>query len=75
MNNYYNSPGPVFDNRFGNVEVRSLNWEADPLVDQVIIGDSLTVSEGQAIEHGLKGIYDIDYQDQTLFKAFKTSVE
>jgi hypothetical protein len=41
----------------------------------VIIGDSLTVSEGQAIEHGLKGIYDIDYQDQTLFKAFKTSVE
>ena len=75
LNNYYNSPGPVFDNRFGNVEVRSLNWEADPLVDQVIIGDSLTVSEGQAIEHGLKGIYDIDYQDQTLFKAFKTSVE
>lgn len=70
---YYENPSfnPHFS--FGNVDIRSINWEHDAYTPQVIIGDSIVVSEVQAAEHALTKVLEIKSPvDEVLFVGWRT---
>ena len=71
--NYYKSPPPVFQNSFGNIEVRPIDWSKDPLEKAILIGDPLAISEGQQKEHSLSKIHAIkDVFGDNLFVIYRT---
>ena len=58
-NNYYSDPRVDKSYAFGNIKLRGVSWEKDPLIDQVLVGDPLTISDGQAREHFLSRVFEI----------------
>jgi len=54
-------------------ETRTINWEEDIYKDQILVGDELAVSEGQAREHFLINIFEIKSPSgEIIFKGYKT---
>jgi 4-amino-4-deoxy-L-arabinose transferase-like glycosyltransferase len=73
-NNYYQSLPPETSYKFSNIEIRPIDWENDSYIDQIIIGDQLTISETQAKEHFLKKVNEIyDFFNNPIFVVYKTS--
>ena len=73
-NNYYKAPDTPSNYSFANVEVRSIYWQKDVHEESILVGDELTFSEKQIIEHGLKKIFEIrDPLDKVLFLGYKTN--
>lgn len=71
--NYYYRLG--FDPRmdFGWYRLGSIDWEQDIYVEQVLVGDSLAISEDQAREHSLGKVFEIkDDLGEILFVGWKT---
>lgn len=58
-NDYYRSLPPENSYKFGNIEVREINWKYDSYKDQIIVGDPLSVSDSQAKEHLLEKVGEI----------------
>jgi len=72
-NYYQNLP---FDQnfRFANVETRGIDWEKDIYRNQVLVGDSLAISEDQAKEHFLTKIFEIkDPLGEVVFVGYRTN--
>ena len=75
-NDYYRSLPPETSYRFSNIEVRAFEWKKDPCVKQILVGDELSISEGQAKEHKLTEAYELkDEQGKVIFKGFETNPE
>ncbi len=71
---YYRSLPPENEYLFSNIEVRPIDWKTDPCVEQIIIGDSLTVSETQSFEHRLEQVFFIkDHFGNKIMIGFKTN--
>lgn len=71
---YYKALPPALEYKFANVLVRPIDWAYDSTRDTYIIGDHLSVSSDQAVEHGLAKIKDFhDPFGNTIFSVFRTS--
>lgn len=71
---YYNNPTFRSTVSFGNAITRPINWESDPLTEAFLIGDSLSISEDQAVEHFLSFVCSIkDKTDKVHFNVYKTN--
>ena len=56
------------------MELRPLNWESDIYKDQILVGDTLSISQGQVEEHFLKKEFEIqDPLGETLLQGFRTN--
>ncbi len=53
IKNYYSNPPFNSNYKIGNVTIRPIKWGEDTIIDQIIIGDNLAISDKQAIEHCL----------------------
>jgi hypothetical protein len=74
--NYYNVP--EFNNyyRIHNTETRNIIWEEDIFKKQILVGDSLSISETQATEHYLTKVFEIeDPMYETIFVGYETNPE
>ena len=72
--NYYTDIIFSPEYNFANIETRTINWEEDIYRDQILVGDELAISEGQAKEHSLTKIFEIrDPLDRVIFQGFKTN--
>ncbi|HLE48832.1 MAG TPA: glycosyltransferase family 39 protein [Patescibacteria group bacterium] len=72
-NNYYAAEPQIYEYKFGNIEVRNIDWGPDSCLDQIIIGDELTVSDAQMKDHHLKEIYRIsDFREKPVFIFYQT---
>ena len=74
VKNYYSNL--QFDNHytFANIETRSINWETDIYKEQILVGDSLSISGNQAKEHFLTNIFEIkDPLGYTVFVGYETN--
>ncbi|MBI2596858.1 glycosyltransferase family 39 protein [Candidatus Daviesbacteria bacterium] len=57
-----------------NIEVRPIFWQKDVCKKQVLVGDLLAISDGQAKEHKLSFIFDIkDTAGDVVLKAYETN--
>lgn len=71
--NYYYDTQFVSGKKFGNVEIRNIDWESDPCGKYVLVGDSLAISNSQAVEHHLEHYFDIrDNYGNIVFTAYET---
>jgi len=70
---YYDAQPQIYKYRFGNIEVRNIDWGADACQDKIIIGDPLSVSDLQIKEHYLEKIYQInDFWQEPVFIFYQT---
>ncbi len=70
---YYSSI--EFDEKYkiDNLEIKPINFHTDICKDNIIVGDSLTISEPQAEDHKLKLIFEIkDLNNKVKFKGYST---
>ncbi|KKQ25195.1 MAG: hypothetical protein US62_C0003G0024 [Candidatus Woesebacteria bacterium GW2011_GWA1_37_8] len=71
---YYHSLPPENSYKFSKIEVREISWETDPCKEQIIVGDPLTISDGQAKEHKLEKQFEIkDILGKPIYIGFKTN--
>ena len=71
--NYYTNTSFSENYSFGNIETRNINWEEDIYKEQILVGDELAISEGQAKEHFLTKVFEIrDPVDTIVFQGYKT---
>ena len=54
------------EKHIGNIVVRSINWERDLAIDQILVGDELGISTQQIEVHKLKLISEIKYPDGSI---------
>lgn len=60
--------------KFANIETRVIDWEKDIYINQVLVGDSLSISSKQAEEHFLEKVLEIkDPLGEVLFQGYKTN--
>lgn len=58
---------------FGNIRTGTIHWEEDIYLKQIIVGDVLSISEGQAKEHFLTKVFEIkDPLGFIIFNGFRT---
>ncbi|MFC1649229.1 hypothetical protein ACFL2C_00765 [Patescibacteria group bacterium] len=71
---YYGGQEFVSDYQFQNIEVRNLVWDKDIYDEQLIIGDTLAISDDQAKEHELTKVFQIfDPSEKVVFAGFVTN--
>lgn len=59
---------------FANIETREIDWEKDIYRNQILVGDSLAISPGQAKEHFLYNMFEIkDPFGEVIFQGYKTN--
>jgi len=76
LKDYYNHVEFSLDKKIDNIEIRPIFWEKDTLVDQILISDSLGISESQAKEHFLSLVTTIpDVNDQPVLYVYQTHPE
>lgn len=76
LKNYYNHVQFSLDKTMDNVQIRPIYWEKDILVDQILISDSLGISESQAKEHFLSLVKTIpDINGQPVLFVYQTHPE
>lgn len=71
---YYTKLDRLSNWKIGNITVRPIEWKPDLKIKQVLVGDSLAISDDQIREHGLKLIKDVAYPDgSTAFRIVETN--
>ncbi len=74
LKNYYQDPTQNPTLVIRRIETRSIVWKTDPCMDQIIAGDSLTISSGQAEEHKLSNIFKVlGNRQQIILEAYQTN--
>lgn len=72
--NYYDADRWREDFSIGNIGIRALNWEEDIYREQLIIANSIAISDGQAKEHRFEKVFTIySPEGKVLFNGFKTN--
>ncbi|MFA6518942.1 MAG: hypothetical protein WCV93_04845 [Candidatus Shapirobacteria bacterium] len=72
--NYYQNPLYTGNLKFANIEVRPLDFSTDPCIDQILVGDPLSVSPDQAIDHHLTPVFAIHTpQNELVLQALQTN--
>ncbi len=73
IGNYYSDTNLSGQVRFGNVEVRPINWKQDLCKNEVLVGDALALSPDQIQEHNLKSFFDVkDNRGQIVLQGYET---
>lgn len=73
-NKYYTDTDYDLTRSFGNVEVRNIDWENDIYIEQIMVGDELSISQEQATEHFLEEVFVIeDPNGKILFRGYRTN--
>ncbi len=73
---YYSSQVAVKEvYKIDNIEVRPFIWEVDPCLENtILIGDTLAISENQALEHKLTQVFEVKAPDnRVVLQAYSTS--
>jgi len=71
---YYTNPHFNPNYNFANIEIRPIYWEKDIYIDQILVGDSLAISDSQAKSHFLKKVIDIkDPTGKSLIVGYETN--
>jgi len=71
---YYTNLYRNKEKHIGNIIVRSINWERDLAVDQILVGDELGISLQQIEVHKLKLISEVKYPDGSVaYRIVKTN--
>jgi len=74
LSNYYFSGKTFDDHKYGNMEFRAIEWKADPCKDQILVGDELSISKNQAMEHKLTLAGEVrNKQGKLLLQWWKTN--
>lgn len=74
--NYYQMNQVLQNLTIGNLDIRPIDWQNDPNTPQIIIGDPLSISSSQALEHHLKLIKQIENPThQTIFQIFQSRIK
>lgn len=73
-NNYYNDTVWKGHYILDNFETRSINFNEDSYKQQILVGDSLAISEGQVKEHFSTPVFVIESPSkEIIFQGFKTN--
>ncbi|HOX96107.1 MAG TPA: hypothetical protein PLI45_01895 [Candidatus Woesebacteria bacterium] len=73
VDSYYSNPPYNPNYKIANVDIRPIVWETDTLIDQILIGDTLAISEEQAKDHFLTKIIDVkDPLGNSIFIGYQT---
>lgn len=74
LKNYYSENVAETTYKFENTEVRPIFWEEDVYKDQIIIGDTLAISEKQVLEHKFDFINEFVSPDsKRTIRVYKTN--
>jgi len=63
LDNYYTGYDVETQYNLGNVQVRPIIWEEDVYKRQLIVGDSISISDSQVLEHKLQLLYEFNFFD------------
>lgn len=75
LSEYYTNMNRNKTKKIGNIITRPISWEEDLLIEQYLIGDSLSISHEQIKEHKLIPVKEILYLDRTVaFRIVKTAL-
>ena len=75
-NNYYENTEWNPNYKLANFETRNINWEKDIYNNLILVGDELSISEGQAKEHFLEKVFEIKTRSgEIVFVGYKTNPE
>ena len=70
---YYTSMRRVKEKRIDNIFVRPLIWEKDIYIEQILVGDLLTINENQMKEHCLSLLFEIkDREGKVIYRGVRT---
>lgn len=73
-NMYYGSLEITEQYAIDNIEARPIFWKGDVYKDQILVGDDLSISEGQIKEHKLKLEFEIeDLTGRVKLRGYSTS--
>ena len=72
---YYSGEVELYeDYDLGRIQIRAINWYQDIYKEQIIIGDTLAISDQQAEEHHLKLEFELtDLSNATKLRGFSTN--
>ncbi len=71
---YYTNMKRIREKQIGNIMVRPLIWEKDIYIEQIIVGDLLTINENQMREHCLSLLFEIkDKEGKIIYRGVKTN--
>jgi hypothetical protein len=63
----------IREKQIGKITVRPLIWEKDIYIEQIIVGDLLTINENQMKEHCLSLLFEIkDKEGKVIYRGVKT---
>ena len=72
--NYYTDITYTPNQNFDNLEIRPIYWKEDVYKDQILVADTLAVSDKQAQEHKLILLKEIpDINGATILRIFQTN--
>ena len=72
--NYYTNITFSDKYKFANLETHNIIWEQDIFQEQILVGDSLAISEDQAKEHFLEKVWEIKGpMHDIIFQGYKTN--
>ena len=73
---YYINMKRVREKRINNIFVRPLIWHQDIFVEQILVGDWLTINEDQMKEHCLSLVFEVkDREGRVIYRGVKTHPE
>ena len=76
LGHYYDDMNANWNRKMGNVEVRSINWQKDEKIKQILIGDQVGIGDNQIGEHNLELLWQVRGPDgKILYQAFQTHPE
>ena len=76
VKSYYANPPLSGNYRFANIELRPIEWKRDIYVEQILVGDELTISSDQAKEHFLERVFEIkDPNGKPVLIGYRTNPE
>lgn len=71
---YYTDTNYNLGREFGNVKIKDIEWKKDIYLNQILVGDELSISEDQAREHFLDKVFEIrDPVGKILFAGYRTN--
>ncbi len=74
IKNYYSNPPINASYKIANVELRGIAWEKDIFVDQILVGDPLTISADQARGHFLTKVFEVkDPNEMPVLIGYRTN--
>ena len=70
---YYINMLRVKEKQINNIAVRPLIWEKDIFIEQILVGDILTINENQMKEHCLSLVFEVkDREGKVIYRGVKT---